>query len=138
MPQDPIPPLDHVEAALLHLRHVLSRQADTLREADEILAGLLGSGTVHKDQGRALPGSSGEPLTRQEFRVLEQIYRARTNRQIARSLGITEKTAKNYVQSVFRKLHVHSRTEAALAAARYGWFDAGAQPGRGRLRLAGT
>ncbi|MFG2004318.1 response regulator transcription factor [Spirillospora sp. NPDC048911] len=55
--------------------------------------------------------------------MLEQICHGRTNRQIARKLGISEKTAKNYVQAVFRKLQVHSRTEAAMMAARHRWYE---------------
>lgn len=63
-------------------------------------------------------------LTEQEARVLEQLCRGRTNRQIGRQLSLTEKTVKNYVNAIFGKLKVHSRTEAAMFATRLGWFQA--------------
>lgn len=107
------------------LRHLLDCQAEAMREVEAMILMLLG------DPPAAVPGqrsAAGEnapnSLTRQEARVLEQICRGRTNRQIARKLGITEKTAKNYVQAVLRKLRVHSRTEAALIAIRNHWFEA--------------
>ncbi len=52
-------------------------------------------------------------LSQQERRVLELIAEGNTNRQIAASLDLAEKTVKNYVSSVLRKLGVARRSEAA-------------------------
>ncbi|MGI5170917.1 helix-turn-helix domain-containing protein [Spirillospora sp. CA-253888] len=54
------------------------------------------------------------PLTRQELRVLGLLCKGKTNREISRILIIAEKTAKNHVHSILRKLGVRSRTEAAF------------------------
>jgi DNA-binding NarL/FixJ family response regulator len=59
-------------------------------------------------------GRSAGRLTRQELRVLDLICAGKSNREISRALGIAEKTAKNHVYSIFRKLGVHSRLEAAF------------------------
>jgi len=55
-------------------------------------------------------------LTEQERRILAEIAEGKTNRQIAQSLFLAEKTVKNYVSSLLRKLNVERRTEAAVFA----------------------
>ncbi|WSY28187.1 response regulator transcription factor [Kribbella sp. NBC_00889] len=55
-------------------------------------------------------------LTEQERRILAEIAEGKTNRQIAQSLYLAEKTVKNYVSSLLRKLNVERRTEAAVFA----------------------
>ena len=57
-------------------------------------------------------------LTPQERRVLKHVSEGLTNRQIARQCGISEKTVKNHVTSIFRKLDISSRTQAALYSRR--------------------
>jgi len=59
-------------------------------------------------------------LTDQEQRVLEHIGRGLTNRQIAESMFLAEKTIKNYVSSLLGKLGLERRTQAAALAARLG------------------
>ncbi len=55
-------------------------------------------------------------LTPQERRVLDHVSAGMTNRQIARQCNIAEKTVKNHVSSILRKLDFSSRTQAALYA----------------------
>jgi DNA-binding NarL/FixJ family response regulator len=57
-----------------------------------------------------------ERLTEQEQRILELIAQGLTNRQIASTLFLAEKTVKNYVSSLLAKLGVESRTQAAILA----------------------
>jgi DNA-binding NarL/FixJ family response regulator len=52
-------------------------------------------------------------LTAQERRILELIGEGLTNRQIGERLFLAEKTVKNYVSSVFAKLDMSRRTQAA-------------------------
>ena len=61
-----------------------------------------------------------EELTARELEVLEQLASGRSNKRIARSLGISEHTAKFHVNSILAKLGASSRTEAVVAAARRG------------------
>jgi DNA-binding NarL/FixJ family response regulator len=71
-----------------------------------------------------LRGESGRPdpryelLTPQERRVLDLVARGLTNRQIAGELVVAEKTVKNHVSAVLRKLGFARRTEAAVYASR--------------------
>lgn len=59
-------------------------------------------------------------LTPREREVLPLLGEGLTNRQIARRLGISEKTVKAHVGGVLRTLGVADRTQAALVAARAG------------------
>lgn len=66
----------------------------------------------------AAPGPS--PLTEREREVLALIAAGRSNREIARSLAVAEKTVKTHVSNVLMKLGVQDRTQAALYAVRHG------------------
>jgi DNA-binding NarL/FixJ family response regulator len=57
-------------------------------------------------------------LTQHERNVLELIGEGLTNRQIGKRLFISEKTVKTYVSTMFRKLGLEQRTQAAAYAAR--------------------
>jgi DNA-binding NarL/FixJ family response regulator len=50
-------------------------------------------------------------LSRREAEIVGYLVRGRTNGEIARSLGISEKTVKNHVNHVYAKLHTRNRAE---------------------------
>ena len=60
-----------------------------------------------------------ERLTEQELKILELIGQGLTNRQIAERIFLAEKTVKNYVSSMFSKLGLTSRTQAAIFATKH-------------------
>jgi DNA-binding NarL/FixJ family response regulator len=55
-----------------------------------------------------------------ELDVLRQVTRGRTNKEIASALNITEGTVKNHLTSIFSRLSVQDRTQAALKAREIG------------------
>jgi len=55
-------------------------------------------------------------LSSQERRILELIAEGKTNKQIAATMFISEKTVKNYTTALLSKLKMHNRTEAAIYA----------------------
>ena len=61
-----------------------------------------------------------ETLSERETGVLRLLAHGSANKQIARDLGIAEKTVKTHVSSILGKLGVQSRTQAALYAGRVG------------------
>jgi len=65
---------------------------------------------------RPVPGT----LTHREQDVLTLLARGRSNREIARELGVTDITVRTHVTHVLGKLGVHNRVEAALHALRAG------------------
>lgn len=59
-----------------------------------------------------------DELTRREREVLKEIASGKSNKEIAASLYITEKTVKTHVSNILAKLEVADRTQAALYAVR--------------------
>ncbi|GLR63434.1 LuxR C-terminal-related transcriptional regulator [Marinospirillum insulare] len=57
-------------------------------------------------------------LTPQQFRVLNMLTEGLLNKQIAYELNVSEATIKAHVTAILRKLGVHSRTQAVIAAKR--------------------
>lgn len=66
---------------------------------------------------------SPEKLTDRETDVLRLVAQGKANKEIARDLGIGEKTVKSHVSSILSKLGVTSRTQASLYAATIGLVD---------------
>ena len=83
---------------------------------------------LHPDVARLLADGesrlTGVHLTAREQQVLCAIARGRANREIARDLGMAEKTVKTHVSAILTKLGVQDRTQAALYAVRSGIVDA--------------
>jgi len=58
-------------------------------------------------------------LTKRELEVLRLLTKGMLNKEIAKTLYISEKTVKNHISSIFRKLDVQDRTQAAVYAIRH-------------------
>jgi NarL family two-component system response regulator LiaR len=63
---------------------------------------------------------TAEPLTERELKVLRRVAHGESNQQIAAALHISEATARTHVSNILSKLHLASRTQAALYALREG------------------
>ena len=57
-----------------------------------------------------------ELLTKRELEVLKLIASGKFNKEIADSLNISERTVKNHISSIFKKIEVCDRTQAAVFA----------------------
>lgn len=62
------------------------------------------------------PPSELEQLTPREREVLQLIAKGYSNREIAQTLYISERTVKNHVNSILSRLNVRDRTQAAILA----------------------
>jgi two-component system, NarL family, response regulator LiaR len=67
---------------------------------------------------------SPEALTERETEVLRLLARGQSNKEIARQLAISDKTAKTHVGNILAKLGLPGRTQAALYAVRIGLVSA--------------
>ena len=77
-----------------------------------------------KQLARPDPGVPDTPrLTARELEVLVQVARGHNNREIARTLFISENTVKNHVRNMLEKLQLHSRTEVVVYAVRENLLD---------------
>jgi DNA-binding NarL/FixJ family response regulator len=62
------------------------------------------------------------PLSSREVEILDYIARGNSNKEIAKSLKISDQTVKNHITSILKKLSVNDRTAAFLHALRHGWI----------------
>jgi DNA-binding NarL/FixJ family response regulator len=63
-----------------------------------------------------------ERPTDRELEVVRLAGRGLTNRAIGQELGISDRTVQSHLARVYEKLHVSTRTEAALKAVQEGWI----------------
>lgn len=101
-----------------------------LKDADpeDVLQGIRavsrGESPIHPRAARQLlgvrAGSTQVQLTSRESEVLSLVRQGLANKQIARQLGISERTVKAHLTSAFARIGVADRTQAALWAERNG------------------
>jgi two-component system nitrate/nitrite response regulator NarL len=68
------------------------------------------------------PQNTGDTLTPRQLAVLRHLAVGKSNKEIARALGIQEITVKVHLQAIFARIGVSNRTQAAMHAERAGWF----------------
>jgi len=83
----------------------------------------FGPGLIEKTLG-GTPSSVEPPpefaqLTPREQEVLQLIAKGCSNREIAEQLYISERTVKNHVNSVLRRLNLRDRTQVAISASKW-------------------
>lgn len=97
------------------LKH-LSR-AELLRSVRLVASGqTLIAPAVSQQAMQRLSGKPGSDLTEREREVLALVARGYTNKQIAETLYVSEKTARNHVSHILEKLGLARRSEAAVFA----------------------
>lgn len=117
----------------------LLKESDTGRLVEAILEVQSGEPVFDAEVSRRMtpwpggtatgPGSAAarlKSLTPQEHRLLAEVAKGKTDKEAAAQLGLTPKTARNYLDRIFGKLGVHTRTEAATVYVRAGrgrWTD---------------
>lgn len=69
------------------------------------------------------PENQVEQLTEREMDVLRLIAKGKSNKEIADTLIISEKTVKTHVSNILSKLHLADRTQAAIYALRQRLVD---------------
>ena len=108
----------------------LLKDADAQDVVDAIRAAVAGEVRLDPVAAAALasglraPRSAVEDLTPREREVIVLVADGRTNREIGRRLGVTERTARTHVSNILTKLGLASRTQAAMWAVREGLVDA--------------
>ena len=85
---------------------------------DELLARVRR--LIERAQDNSSAASTGFGLTLRELEVLQLLGSGKRAPDIAAELGISPKTVSSHIQSMFRKLDVHSRAQAVARAYEYG------------------
>jgi DNA-binding NarL/FixJ family response regulator len=68
----------------------------------------------------AEPGEDGPLLSERQIEILQAIADGETTKQVARTLGIAQKTVHNHLNAIYRRLDTQSLTHAVLSAVRLG------------------
>ena len=103
----------------------LLKDADPEDVLDGVRAVSRGESPIHPKVARQLLTARGEAtpadiqLTPREAEVLSLVRAGLANKQIGRRLGISERTVKAHLTSVFQRIGVADRTQAALWAERH-------------------
>jgi DNA-binding NarL/FixJ family response regulator len=82
------------------------------------MSGHIARKVVQSFQARPAAGAETDALTTRELEVLQALSRGQPYKQIAGDLGISLSTVRTYIQRIYEKLHVHSKTEAVMKLAR--------------------
>jgi two-component system, NarL family, response regulator YdfI len=109
---------DSSRESLLDTIHAAARGETLLKP--EILARVLAPQTQPKP---ASPTQTDSSLTERELEVLRSASRGERNKEIAYKLGITERTVKAHLQSIYQKFGVDSRAAAVAVAAQRGLLE---------------
>ncbi|MEU4179571.1 LuxR C-terminal-related transcriptional regulator [Streptomyces sp. NPDC026589] len=116
------------------LAEIVTRAQQAL---DEMRGALEAQEQLHKSL-RAAPAHPGSSeglvearealalLTNREREILVLIAQGNANRQVAKELGISEKTVKNHLSAVFAKIGASDRTQAVVMGIRCGFLHIGA------------
>lgn len=99
----------------VELRDIVHR----LAAGESFVKPALAVDLLQEFSGKGEPNPLSE-LTPREQEIVELVGRGLTNREIGERLGLAEKTIKHHMTSILQKLHLRSRTEAALLAAQCG------------------
>ncbi|HET9029938.1 MAG TPA: response regulator transcription factor [Candidatus Aquilonibacter sp.] len=129
----------HVCALSMHaqpdlLQHCLSAGADAYIVKDSSLQELVtainnvAKGVSYVDprvaatyfRRRTDNGNGTSPLSPREIEIIRLVAQGLSNRDIGRRLVVSEKTVKNHISHIFSKLHISTRSQAAVHAIRHG------------------
>jgi DNA-binding NarL/FixJ family response regulator len=97
------------------------RAIEAVAAGDSIFGAEIARQVLDATAGRAKPAAHAFPdLSARERQILDLLAAGMPSAAIASKLGVTSKTVNNHLSSVFAKLGVSGRTEAALLARRAG------------------
>ena len=104
--------------------HDLARVVRSVAQGEVYATPSLAAGILLTLTRSPAPQDPLEELTERESEILKLVGRGLTNREIGEQLHLSEKTIKHYITNILQKLHVRSRVEAAMLAARGSRGDA--------------
>jgi DNA-binding NarL/FixJ family response regulator len=99
----------------------LVRAVKAVAQGESALAASAQQFMIKRSRGR-IDGDRFSDLSEREHSVLKLIAIGRNNKQIARELNLTHGTVRGYVSTIFAKLGVRDRTQAALLAVQEGYL----------------
>lgn len=96
-------------------------QLEAVQRGDSPLSAGLAMKIIRRLAAEDDPAESAEArLTPREEQVLRLVARGFTNREVARTLGLSETTVKSHMTGILARLHLHNRAQAVAYAHRHG------------------
>jgi DNA-binding NarL/FixJ family response regulator len=94
------------------------------RQVDE------GVDAPERASGAPRKGPAPRLLTDRQLEILVHVARGQTNRRIGEELGISERTVRNHMRTITKKLSTTDRTHAVVLAIGNGWIPVPIEPDR--------
>jgi DNA-binding NarL/FixJ family response regulator len=101
----------------------LARAIRTVYAGDTIMAQDIAQKMLTTFEGIRAEADIAPNLTERELEVVKALAQGKSNKEIAQSLGISEKTVRNHASNIYKKLHIYDRTQAVIYAIRKGLVD---------------
>jgi DNA-binding CsgD family transcriptional regulator len=112
--------------SLSSMRHALGliSSSRAVYNREQVAAPRVGKRMVRlvEDQ-RAGEGQSHDGLTSREMETLMLVAKGMVAKEIARMLTISEKTVRNHISSIYRKLDIYDRSQVVIYAMKKGLLD---------------
>lgn len=99
---------------------LFTRQLEQLGQGVPALSPSIARRIVDHFRSTAVVQTPEATLTARELDVLALISRGLRNADVAQALGLTESTISSYIKSIYSKLGINSRAQAALRASQMG------------------
>jgi DNA-binding NarL/FixJ family response regulator len=109
-----------IDEDVLAKPELATRVLDTFRK--------MGSTVEEEEEEEDETKNIYSPLSSREVEILDYIARGNSNKEIAKSLKISDQTVKNHITSILKKLSVNDRTAAVVHALRHGWIKMHIEP----------
>lgn len=94
----------------------LKKAINSVRDGENYIQPNLVPALNNKLVSRDMDKDKIDSLTKRELEVLIQVANGMFNKEIATSLNISERTVKNHISNIFKKIDVSDRTQAAVFA----------------------
>jgi DNA-binding NarL/FixJ family response regulator len=101
----------------------LASAIKAVHAGDTIMSPDIAKKTMTTFEGIRSSTELAPSLTERELEVIKALAQGKSNKEIARDLGISEKTVRNHTSNIYRKLHIFDRTQAVIYAVRRGLVD---------------
>lgn len=100
---------------------VLKRAIRVVYQGEQYIEPILMPKLRERIDDKKNPEKKEDRLSKREFEILKLVALGMYNKEIADRLSISEKTVKNHMSSIFRKIKVSDRTQAAVYAIRHNY-----------------
>ena len=102
---------------------ILKRAIQVVHRGEQYIEPILMPKLREQIENQKNPETKDDKLSKREFEILKLVAVGMYNKEIADQLSISEKTVKNHVSNIFKKIGVSDRTQAAVYAIKHNLVD---------------